>query len=349
MASQVTLFGKTKMTDSVVKITSDARFCLARSLMTSGGGGTRNNCSSSDSIEKAIDIFASLLEDCRNRHGETSLNAALCYYEYGNALFRAVVRRKPLDSDESNDDYGEGDKKPAAKPVSSAARKRSLDDDNTKETDTALSNKKAKTENNDEVQNDEDDVALALEMLSTSFSIFDWHSTCDDATKTAPDEEEKQYSLTQIPRILCTIGDIHSYCGKFGNAVDAYCRALPYRENACKKRQEAKGESLSVEDLKCQRLLVETYALVAEALLACTEGEDVVCVDDQEEEEEEEEDANNATAKKSGKNKEGRVLVAAKERIDFAQSHYETAREKLQDIGTFTCWALCILIASSVA
>jgi hypothetical protein len=351
------MVGKTKM-DNVVKITSDARFRLARSLMTSGGGGGGN---SSDNLEKAIDIFASLLEDCRNRHGETSLNAALCYFEYGNALFRAVVRRKPMDGDETtnnDDNESEGDKKPAAKPGASAAsRKRSLDDDNTKETDdTALSNKKAKTENTDEDDNDdtdEDDVALALEMLSTSFSIFDWHSTWDDdGTKTAPDEDEKQYSLTQIPRILCTIGDIHSYCGKFGNAVDAYCRALPYRENACKERQEAnKGESLSVEGLKCQRLLVETYALVAEALLACKEGEDVVCVDDQEveEAEEEEEDANNrtATAKKSGKNKEGKVLVAAKDRIDFAQSHYETAREKLQDIGKLTCfWALCILIAS---
>jgi hypothetical protein len=107
--------------DSIIKITSDARFRLARTLMTSGGGGggtINSNSSSSDSLEGAIEIFASLLEECRNRHGETSLIAALCYYEYGNALFRAVVRRKPsldIEEEKKNDhDDCEGDKKPAA-------------------------------------------------------------------------------------------------------------------------------------------------------------------------------------------------------------------------------------------
>lgn len=315
------------MMDGIIKITSDARFRLARSLMTSGGGGgTTNNNNSSDSLEGAIDIFASLLEETRTTCGETSLTAALCYYEYGNALFRAVVRRKPLDSEHEK---REEDRKPAAKPSASTARKRSLDDDNAKEPDPAVSNKKARMDNNnddDEDDNDKDDIDLALDMLSTSFSIFDWHSTDDDDnTKTEPDQEGKQYSLSQIPRVLSTIGDIHSYCGKYGDAVDAYCRALPYRENAAEERQQAKGkgESLSVDDLKGQRLLVETYALVAEALLACKEGEDVVCVNDEENEEDD---------KKSGKNTEGKVLVAAKDRIDFAKSHYDTAREKLQDI-----------------
>jgi len=317
------------MMDGIIKITSDARFRLARSLMTSGGG-TTNNSNSSDSLEGAIDIFASLLEETRTTCGETSLNAALCYYEYGNALFRAVVRRKPLDCE--NEKREEEDRKPPAKSSASAARKRSLDDDNAKEPDPAVSNKKAKMDNNnddDEDDNDKDDIDLALDMLSTSFSIFDWHSTDDDDnTKTEPDQEGKQYSLSQIPRVLSTIGDIHSYCGKYGDAVDAYCRALPYRENAAEERQQAKGkgESLSVDDLKGQRLLVETYALVAEALLACKEGEDVVCAND----EENEEDGN--IVEKSGKNTEGKVLVAAKDRIDFAKSHYDTAREKLQDI-----------------
>ena len=315
--------------DNIMKITSDARFRLARSLMTSGGDSTTN------SFEGAIEIFASLLEETRNTCGETSLTAALCYYEYGNALFRAVVRRKPLDSDNENHDE---DKKPAAKPSSAAARKRSLDDDKTKEPGLSVSSKRAKIENNvEEGDNDDDDIALALEMLSTSFSIFDWHSSTDEDKKTKPDEEGKRYSLTQIPRVLSTIGDIHSHCGKFGDAVDAYCRALPYRENAWEERQKpGKGESLSVDDLKCQRLLVETYALVAEALLACKEGEDVVCAND-----EDKDDTNGAT---------GKVLVAAKDRVDFAESHYATAREKLQDIGTCLCAAMlstCSIVAGN--
>jgi hypothetical protein len=248
--------------------------------------------------------------------------------------------------DSENEKREEEDRKPAAKPLSaSAARKRSLDDDNAKEPDPAVSNKKAKMDNNnDEDDNDKDDIDLALDMLSTSFSIFDWHSTDDDDnTKTEPDQEGTQYSLSQIPRVLSTIGDIHSYCGKYGDAVDAYCRALPYRENAVEERQQAKGkgESLSVDDLKGQRLLVETYALVAEALLACKEGEDVVCVNDEENEEDD---------KKSGKNTEGKVLVAAKDRIDFAESHYDMAREKLQDIGTCFCLAMlatCFIVKGS--
>ena len=328
--------------DNIIKITSDARFRLARSLMTSGNDGGATNSSSDDTLEGAIDIFASLLEETRNTCGETSLNAALCYYEYGNALFRAVVRRKPLDGGDGTQQHDEEDRKPAAKkPSDSAGRKRSLDDD-TNEPDLDVSNKKAKIENNDEQDdNEEDDIALALEMLSTSFSIFDWHSTDDDEnTKTKP--EGKQYSLTQIPRVLTTIGDIHSHCGKFGDAVDAYCRALSYREKAWEERQlakKAKGESLSVEDLKCQRLIVETYALITEALLACKDGEDVVCAND----EENEGDSNVATAKKGG-DKEGKVLVAANDRIDFAESHYETAREKLQDIGMCMC---AVMIATT--
>ena len=292
--------------------------------MTSGneGGGA-----SSDSLEGAIDIFATLLEESR-KCGETSFNSALCYYEYGNALFRSVVRQKPLDIDGTSDNDDDGDKKPAAKPAAAnfAARKRSLDDvantNNMKEEpDSTPSNKKAKLgddgvdENNK--NNDDDDITLALDMLSTSFSIFDLYTSFNDVTKKDPDDEEKKVSTTQIPRILSTIGDIHSYRGKFEDAVDAYCRALPYREKAVEK--QVKGESSSVEDLKCQRLLVETYALIAEALIACKEGEDIVCVND-----EEDEDA------KMGNKK---VLVAAKDQLDFADSHYNTAREKLQDIG----------------
>jgi hypothetical protein len=72
---------------------------------------------------------------------------------------------------------------------------------------------------------------------------------------------------------------------------------------------------------------------VAEALLACKEGEDVVCVDDEEQQQQQEDD--DAGLKKDEKKaKKSIVLVSARDRIEFAQSHYETAKEKLQDIGT---------------
>jgi hypothetical protein len=319
--------------------------------MTNGGSGDGNDDSS---LEGAIDIFASLLEECRRSSGETSVDAALCHYEYGNALFRAVVRRTEQqlleNSGGSDEASGEdGDKKPAAKPpttVKSATTtgKRSLDDNNGMQSNSVPSNKKIKTTENIENckddgddNSDEDDVSLALEMLSTSFGIFDWH--VNDATTATISEEERQFALTQIPRVLNCIGDIHSHRKQFGNAVDAYCRALPYRENASKKKHHAtnnnteKGEGcLSVEELTCQRQLVETYALVAEALLACKEGEDVVCIDDEEQQQEEDDDA--GSKKDEKKAKKSIVLVSARDRIEFAQSHYETAKEKLQEIGT---------------
>jgi hypothetical protein len=249
-------------------------------------------------------------------------------------------------SDEANEK--DGDKKPAAKPVKSATTtgKRSLDDNIAMQSDSVPSNKKVKTTENIENNHDgddngdEEDVSLALEMLSTSFGIFDWHVNDATTTTATISEEEREFALTQIPRVLNCIGDIHSHRKQFGNAVDAYCRALPYRENASKKKHHAtdnnneEGEGcLSVEELTCQRQLVETYALVAEALLACKEGEDVVCVDDEEQQQQQEDD--DAGLKKDEKKaKKSIVLVSARDRIEFAQSHYETAKEKLQDIGT---------------
>ena len=339
--------------NSAIKITSDARFRLARSLMTNGGGSGGDDDDSS--LEGAIDIFASLLEECRRSSGETSVDAALCHYEYGNALFRAVVRRTEQSgggSDEANEK--DGDKKTAAKPPPIAAEavksatttgKRSLDDNIAMQSDSVPSNKRIKTTENIENCNDdgddssdEDDVSLALEMLSTSFGIFDWHVS--DATTTTTSEEEREFALAQIPRVLNCIGDIHSHRKQFGNAVDAYCRALPYRENNASKKkhhatknnnnEEGEGGCLSVEELTCQRQLVETYALVAEALLACKEGEDVVCIDD----DDDEEDDDAGLKKDEKKAKKSIVLVSARDRIEFAQSHYETAKEKLQEIGT---------------
>ena len=62
---------------------------------------------------------------------------------------------------------------------------------------------------------------------------------------------------------------------------------------------------------------IEAYALVAEALLTCPDGEDAVAchpVDDSD-------DGSRAV-----------VLVMAKDRLDFARGHYELAREGLEDV-----------------
>ena len=88
-------------------ILNDPRFKLARSLVT---GGSSDENSKEGGPSDAINIFAALLEECRSTN-ETSLSSALCQFEYGNAIFRAVVRRKSNDSSSNNDDKGNGDSK----------------------------------------------------------------------------------------------------------------------------------------------------------------------------------------------------------------------------------------------
>jgi hypothetical protein len=120
-------------------IAADPRFRLARALLSGqcdswdiddGGGavavvdGGKSSTSPSPQDE-AIEIFAALLGESRAAFGDASPDAALCQFEYGNALFRAAVRRRPLlpskeeeEEEENNEgrrgDGDDDDRKPAA-------------------------------------------------------------------------------------------------------------------------------------------------------------------------------------------------------------------------------------------
>jgi tetratricopeptide (TPR) repeat protein len=98
-------------TMTITSITDDPRFKLARSLLVGGqccnDASNKNEDDDDDNInttksslsspqEEAITIFAALLEECITINGNTSYNTAVCQFEYGNALFRAVVRRRPI-------------------------------------------------------------------------------------------------------------------------------------------------------------------------------------------------------------------------------------------------------------
>eukprot|EP00804_Cyclotella_cryptica_P031245 CCRYP_011066-RA/>CCRYP_011066-RA protein AED:0.02 eAED:0.02 QI:141/1/1/1/1/1/2/1040/369 len=316
-----------------IAIATDPRFILARKLITSG------------SPASAIDIFAALHENCCHTLGDDSLGAALCQYEYGNALFRSALRDAENGEDgvEGGDEHdGDEDKKPAAKlsdaerqreVMAAAAEKRARGHDDVEKKSTDFSNKRIKIENvsentdrkeNDAVKQDNvedangDDVSLALEMMESSFNIL--YSRVEAAkTLTTNSEgsiaitnEQNEWALDQIPRILICIGDVHSFRKQHGNAVDAYCRALPYREERWKnmKNLEENVSSFSIEQLQCHRRLLEVYTLVAEALLACPDGHDAVCEND-------------------GK---PMILVKAAERMDFIHSYYELARKELEDL-----------------
>ncbi|KAL7465348.1 hypothetical protein ACHAXS_005674 [Conticribra weissflogii] len=338
---------------SPTKISQDPRFKLARSLLSS------DDASGKSGPEAAIDIFATLLEECRKRFGETSLDAALCQYEYGNALFRAFLRTSPLDGD----DFVE-DTKPAAgesKADEAAGKKRKNQPNESEETTQGstscktLKRERLKSDEETSVENgradedlidhtesrdkDEDDVDLALEMMETSFAIFESHVSNDHGKlgETNNSNISEQWVSGQLPRILVGIADVHSFRENYGNAVDAYCRALPYREKAWDEMKKSKKQEdlLTVEHLKCQRHLVETYALIAETLLNCPNGEDVICYYDEEKGGEDNDDQK-LPAKSLHESIEeevsSSVLVKAEERVNFARSHYEMAREGLEEI-----------------
>jgi hypothetical protein len=300
-----------------IAIATDPRFILARKLITSG------------SPESAIDIFANLLERCREKLGEESLDAALCQYEYGNSLFRAVLHRQYEDGTDAVDE-----RKPAAKSdgerqreiMAAAAEKRfgaaSSPEPSKKRAkiesgaDKSLSNDGADKDTDEKAEteadaSDEDDVALALEMIETALHILLARvaapSESDKAKRIS--DEQKEWALDQIPRFLICLGDVYSFQEAHGKSVDAYIRALSYREDKWKEMKESK-DSFSIEQLKCKRLYIEACCLVAEALLACPDGEDVVC------------DGEDETV----------TYAKASERIDFANSWYEMARVELNDL-----------------
>ncbi|EJK71352.1 hypothetical protein THAOC_07223, partial [Thalassiosira oceanica] len=110
-------------------IASHPRFKLGRVLMAGSGGGP----------EEAIDVFCALLEEAIERASRAagnegdgppgkSLDAALAEYEYGNALFRAAVRREEDDGGENAVSKNPRGKMPAAvgdgteEPASKKAR-----------------------------------------------------------------------------------------------------------------------------------------------------------------------------------------------------------------------------------
>ena len=361
-------------------ILNDPRFKLARSLVT---GGSSDKNSKEGGPSDAINIFAALLEECRSIN-ETSLSSALCQFEYGNSIFRAVVRRKSDVSSSANNGKGNGivdtndnDKKPAAKKdngqrevMAAAALKRSAVDGD--ESTTSSPNKRAKMDTSDTSSSsldrkvasstdvassniaaakstektdiNEEDIQLALDMMQEAWSILLIHTTTvtDDSVKSdetnsskQQQQEQEQWVLEQIPRVIRCIGDVYFFQEHYALATDSYIRARQYREENWDKLKQSTssgddGAMLTLQHLQCQRYLVEAYALVAEALLACPSGEDVVCYHSGEDEDDiKDESKSTAEAKKK---QGGTVLCKGKDRMDFAQSHYESAREGLEEI-----------------
>jgi tetratricopeptide (TPR) repeat protein len=299
-----------KMSDDIPKVTMDPRWKAARTMVESGNS------------KGAVDMFATLVEETIARHSDTSLEAAACFYEYGNALLRAAVsanairdeaadqhasanatdttkQQDPIPQDkkrQANEDHE--DSKDNDVSTDNNGNKDNKDHDDTHETtsDKPSSDEKHDTEKHELNAGDVDgDFRLALEMMENAYSIF------EEKASIQPKNEWIQY---QLPRVLQGLGDVLRELGRMADAADAYSRALPYREEFVQKYKE---NDLTVEHLKNRRLLVEANILVAEGLLGCAHGKHVVTTETKD------------------------MLVTADERVDYARGYYEKAREELQE------------------
>lgn len=245
-------------------------------------------------------------QETLSKYGETSVEASICYYEYGNALFRAARLDEIMDQDGASN--GEARSKAAeaalqraqeqSEDTKPAAKEENLEknEENEQEEANGLDN----DGNGDDNVEEDDDMQLALEMMETAWSVLDKH------VQDVKDESKipSQWVLDQIPRFLLGIGDVLTDLQRLADAADVYSRALEHRESAVKGISK---DELTLDHLKKRRQIVEANVLVAEALLACHDGEDVVT------------------------SETGDVLVSAGERVEYARGYYNKARDELQE------------------
>lgn len=170
--------------------------------------------------------------------------------------------------------------------------------------DNDTSNEKITTKDEHEKEDNggdnSDDLQLSLELMENAWSILDEHY--NETTKT--NTKYKHWIENQIPRYLIGIGEILSIQKRHADAVDAYTRALPYRESSIQNKKEDK----SIEYLRQRRLFTEVNVLIAEELLVCyNENSDIITYETKS------------------------ILVKKEERIDFIQGYYDKGRDELQE------------------
>jgi hypothetical protein len=317
-------------------VTKDPRFRAGRALVESGkvdDGG--------------IEMFATLLEGTQSKHGDSSIEAAVCFYEYGNALFRSFSRRREAqDVDVDVTTTKQEDQKlqqPSATTSENVSLSGSADPEEVKGgrgqgdmNPPSAEDMKIKGEETAEKDStaESDDVALALEMMENAFSIYDMCVNGDsDGIKGGKEKSDescmnkdvsnkkvcwcRDWVEEQLPRVLTGIGDVFMFQEKHGDAVDAFTRAIACREQQLDKCKDQKTLLPEIVILKRRRLLTESFVLVSEALLSCPPEQDVKTTETCD------------------------LLVTASERVDFIRGYYDKARDELQEAGKCN-----ILIAS---
>lgn len=164
---------------------------------------------------------------------------------------------------------------------------------------------------------DQSDVEDALEYMVKACSIlydYDANNSNPQLQCTASEDADVVsdcliWVKDEIPRYLIGIGNVQSYQAKHADALESYLNALPYREEVCDRYKKESHQTVA--SLRHQRLLAETYVLIAEELMNCKPEQDVV---------------HSETCN---------VIVRGEEITSLTQSYYDQARNQLQDIVYF--------------
>ena len=286
----------------------------------------------------AIDIMATLLEEARNKYGEASIETAPAYFEYGNALFRESQRQiinmqsheaAADEEEQDNADETDDDKKPAATRQEEESQKEDTPGtDNNNNSNNNKEESDADNQNEEEAgmdeqgepeadeDDDDDDAQLALDMMETAFAVLD--NYVQSAAVAASDDNDTSFPYLSwaqreyLPRFLTNIGDVLSTLDRHADAADVYTRELQCREDNRKRYNNNNNNNNTDDDVSLQQVIdsrkvAEANILVAEELLACPEGQDVVTTETQS------------------------VLVEASEVVSYVTGYYEKARDQLQE------------------
>jgi len=329
-------------------VVRDARFRCGRKLVERGYA------------EEASQVFAILLDQAKLTFGDVHVETAPVYYEYGNALLRLYEREQQQQQQPGGNITGAApsssrqrmtartDRRREAAAAAAERRAKALmsktdeakeeegNDDETQKKPAAVvsgtaENKEEKGQEAGEPggsapspakQEVDSDLGLALEMMETAWSILD-ESIEGEGGDGGTRAKYGRWLKEQVPRVLTGLGDVLSALRRHPDAVDAYLRALKYRQDEADriiKRSESaevggggnddddnSNLDLLLRALECRRLLVETCVLIAQELLDCEEGEDVVASETK------------------------MVLAKASDRVGCARGYYDNARDELQE------------------
>ena len=256
-----------------------------------------------DDVDPKSSSGAETKQQEQDQHWKRKAAADAAEKRYGSPL-------KPVKSEETSP---KEDDKPFPKDADKISLDVKVKADETPSTDVSSQpseTKKVDTAEEEEEDNEQSDMQLALENMETAWSILDQYlSSCSSSSSSS--QRYLEWATEQFPRYLTGIGDVLSALGRPADAADAYSRAVQQRHDEWERlvvvaRTDSSAQH-KLRQLVCRRRIVETYVLMAEQFLACPPAVDIIT------------------------SETGSLLCKASERLDFARGYYDKAKDELQE------------------